>query len=125
MVQTLVISLYIFFYLKVDELWIESGYGTECRWLSIHDYVKLLGEEKCGTLPFWYALTGCDTILSFCGGGKRLHKTHVQFSRGYPILHEVLVKGLGAIALLYDTFPALYLIIFHLVHVVSQMATFT
>ena len=40
-----VIILYIFCDLKIDQLWIEYGCGKNRRWLPIHNYVKLLGEE--------------------------------------------------------------------------------
>ena len=66
-----VIILYIFCDLKIDQLWIEYGCGKNCRWLPIHNYVKLLGEENYRASPFWYALTGCDTVSSFCGRRKK------------------------------------------------------
>ena len=31
----------------------------------------LLGEEKALTLPMFHAFTGCDTVSSFAGKGKR------------------------------------------------------
>ena len=40
-----VIALYIFCDLKIDQLWIEYGSRKNHWWLPIHNYVKLLGEE--------------------------------------------------------------------------------
>ena len=66
-----VIACYIFCNLKIDQLWIEYGSGKNRRWLPGHNYVKLLDEEKCRALPFWYALTGCGTVSLFCEKGKK------------------------------------------------------
>lgn len=65
-----VISLYVFFNLGVDELWIEYGFGRHHRRLPKHSYTSALGEELCRALPFWYALTGCDTVSLFAGRRK-------------------------------------------------------
>ena len=69
--DVVVISLYIFYSLFIEELWIEFGAGKHRRWLPIHRYAALLGEETCRALPLWYALTGCDTVSSFAGRGKK------------------------------------------------------
>ena len=71
MIDIVVITLHIFCDLKIEELWIEYGCVKNCWWLPIHNYVKLLGEDKWKALPFWYSLTGCDTVSSFCGRGKK------------------------------------------------------
>ena len=48
-----VIALYIFCDLKVDQLWIEYG-CTRNRWcLPIHNYVNMSGEEKYRVLALW------------------------------------------------------------------------
>ena len=71
MIDIVVITLHIFCDLKIEELWIEYGCVKNYWWLPIHNYVKLLGEDKWKALPFWYSLTGCDTVSSFCGRGKK------------------------------------------------------
>ena len=69
-----VIALHIFCDLKTEQqLWIEYGCGKNHQRLPIHNYVKFLGEDKCRVLPFWYTLTGWNTVSSFFGRGKRLH----------------------------------------------------
>ena len=66
-----VISLYALFDLGRDELWIEYGSDKQQRWLPIHTYASVLGEEVCLVLPFWYAFTSCDTASLFPGMGKK------------------------------------------------------
>ena len=75
-----VIALYIFCDLKVDQLWIEYGCGKNHRCLPIHNHVKLIGKEKCTVLLFWYTLTGCNTVSSFCVIEKRLQGMRVALS---------------------------------------------
>ena len=41
------------------------------RWLPIHEYAQYLGEETCRGLPFLYAVSGCDTVSTFSGIGKK------------------------------------------------------
>ena len=69
--DVVVIALYAYQYLNLDELWIDFGRCTNQRYYPIHVYAKLLGKEKCDALPFWYALTGCDTVSQFAGHGKK------------------------------------------------------
>ena len=56
--------------LDLDELWIEFGVGKKKRCHPIHDYAKVLSQEICRALPFWFAMTGCDTVYMFTGRGK-------------------------------------------------------
>ena len=80
-----VISLYIFFDLNVDELWIEYGVSTRKKWIPVHSYANEFGEENCRALPFWYCFTGCDTVSQFGGRGK---KTAWEVWRSYPHVTE-------------------------------------
>ena len=68
-----VIILYIFCDLKIDQLWIEYGCGKNRRWLPIHNYVKLLGEEI--TEHRHFGTPSQDAILfhHFLEEEKRLH----------------------------------------------------
>ena len=70
MIQT-VFALYHFYGLDVNELWMEYGVGQHKRWPPIHEYAKCLEEEICRALPFWYAISGCDTVSTFSGRGKK------------------------------------------------------
>jgi len=69
--DVVVIALFHFFDMNIAELWIEIGVGQYRRWLPIHTYARCLKEEICRALPFWFALTGCDTVSMFAGRGKK------------------------------------------------------
>ena len=64
-------SLYHFFSLNLEELWIEFGTGQHRRYFPIHRYAECLKEEVCRALPFWFSVTGCDTVSMFAGRGKK------------------------------------------------------
>lgn len=66
-----VIALYAFWFLNIEQLWIEFGQGKDQRWYPIHKYAMALGEEICMGIPFWYAFSGCDTVSQFGGRGKK------------------------------------------------------
>ena len=69
--DTVVIALYHFYNFDVNELWTEYSVAQHKRWLPIHEYAKCLGEEIYRALPFWYGITGCDTVSAFSGRGKK------------------------------------------------------
>ena len=54
-----------------DELWLAFGTGKNFRYLAAHEIAAGLGPEKACTLPVFHALTGCDTVSSFIGDGKK------------------------------------------------------
>ena len=70
--DVVVIAIHVFRKLNIEELWVEFGTARNKRWLPIHEYVASLGDDVCAALPFWYAFTGCDTVSSFGGRGKKL-----------------------------------------------------
>ena len=41
----IVISLYAYWFLDIEELWVEFGFGKDRRWLPIHQYAKTLGKR--------------------------------------------------------------------------------
>ena len=57
-----------------DEYWLAFGTGKSFRYLAAHEISAALGPEKACALPVFHALTGCDTVSSFAGHGKRLHR---------------------------------------------------
>ena len=69
--DVVIIALYSFWHLDIDELWIEFGADKDRRWLPIHTYARILGEPICHALPFWHAFTGCDTVSQFSGRAKK------------------------------------------------------
>ena len=48
--DVVVIALFVFCSLNVQELWIEFGSGKNKKWLPIHQYAKIFGQEKCRAL---------------------------------------------------------------------------
>ena len=87
--DVVVIALYHYFDINLEELWIEIGVGKNKRWLLIHQYAKNLGESICRALPFWFTFTGCDTVSSFSGRGK---KTAWNTWQSYPEVTEAFVR---------------------------------
>ena len=67
--------------LELDELWVAFGIGKHMRYLPIHKIASSLTEQQCEGLPFFHALTGCDTVSFFSGKGK---KTVFQAWKCYP-----------------------------------------
>ena len=55
----------------LKELWVEFGVWVNRRWIAVHRLAHSLLLPKCGAFPSWYALTGCDTVSSFHGKGKK------------------------------------------------------
>ena len=58
----------------LEKLWIEIGVGQHKRYIAIHHLVETdpLNAEVCSVLPFFHAATGCDTVSSLLGIGKKM-----------------------------------------------------
>ena len=69
--DVVVIALRHFSSFDIEELWIEFGVGKFRRFFPIHKYAEMMGNNLCRSLTFWHALTGCDTVSSFNGKGKK------------------------------------------------------
>ena len=54
-----------------DELWLALGTGSSFRCIAIHQLAATMNSRQCATLPICHALTGCDTVSSFAGRGKK------------------------------------------------------
>ena len=54
-----------------DCLWFAFGTGTIFRYIDATAMAQALGDAKCGGLPPFHALIGCDITSSFAGKGKR------------------------------------------------------
>ena len=64
--------LFVFFTLRRQkELWIEFGVGRDKKWIPIHSYAEVLGEDTCMSLPFLHAFTGSDTTSQSAGRAKK------------------------------------------------------
>ena len=61
--------------LAVSEVWMETGRITKTldvrRMIPIHDIANSVGSATCTILPECHALTGCDTVSSLYGVGKK------------------------------------------------------
>ena len=53
--------------LKLHELWLEFSKGKDLNNIPIHRIVSNLGAMSTSVLPFFHALTGCDTTSSMFG----------------------------------------------------------
>lgn len=57
--------------LGIDELWIEYGCGKYRKFIPIHEICTTLSPEICRNLLAFHSVTGCDTVSTFCGIGKK------------------------------------------------------
>lgn len=53
------------------ELWVSFGTGKSHRNIPAHDITNSLSPEAALSLPAFHAITGCDTVSSFLGKGKK------------------------------------------------------
>ena len=82
-------TLWHFFNYDLQELWNKTGTRKNWRWLPIHLYGKILHQEMCQALCYWFALTERDSVSTFAGWekktawsfGKSIQKQH-NFSKG-------------------------------------------
>ena len=57
--------------LSLDEFWMKTGTGSKSRYIPIHKTCSTLGETICKVLPSYHAITGCDSVSSITGFGKK------------------------------------------------------
>ena len=55
------------------ELWFKMGVHDNLRFIPIHQACQKLGQLLSSALVGFHALTGCDSVSSFCGKGKKRH----------------------------------------------------
>ena len=68
--DVVVLAVAHFQYLDIEELWINFGFGKHFRKIPAHAIACFLN-EKAKALMMFHALTGCDTVSSFRGRGKK------------------------------------------------------
>ena len=56
---------------ELCELWIAFGCGKNFRYIPVHTIANLLGNARSSALPVFHSLTGCDTVSSLYGKGKK------------------------------------------------------
>ena len=60
------------------ELWLAFGTGKYFCYLSAHKITNALGPEKSQAI--FHALTGCDTVSSFVGHGKKTALEYLEYT---------------------------------------------
>ncbi len=73
----------------VDEIWIAFGVGKHMRYIPAHIIARNLGTTICTGLPFFHAMTGCDTVSCFSGRAK---KTVYETWKSFPAVSPVFSK---------------------------------
>ena len=68
------------------QLWIKFGSGSSQQMIHINSVYSTIGQTTARGLPFFHALTGCDTTSSFKGKGK---KTAWQTWKGYQAISPI------------------------------------
>ena len=53
------------------QLWMAFSTGKHLRYIPAHEIATSFGAEKAQALPMFHAFTGCDTVSSFAGKGKK------------------------------------------------------
>ena len=56
---------------SIDEMWLKSGVGDNKEYLPIHDIIDQLGFSVVQLLPAVHSITGCDSVSSLFGVGKK------------------------------------------------------
>ena len=52
-------------------VWVAFITGKYLRYIPAHDIATTLGGEKARALPMFHDFTGCNTVSSFAGRGKK------------------------------------------------------
>ena len=69
--DVVVIAIACFDRLHVATLWIAIGVGSYFRYIACHEIANSFGPDKSRALTLFHAFTGCDTVSSFAGRGKK------------------------------------------------------
>ncbi len=79
--DVVVIAVYAFSKMPgIEQMWIDLGVGRSRKNIPVHDICKNLPPAVAESLPFFHAFSGCDTVSTFCGIGKRVAwKTWMNF----------------------------------------------
>ena len=90
--DVVVLAIACFERIGTSELWIAFGAAKNLRFIAVHELVKILGSDRCKALPFFHAFTGCDTVSSFAGHGKR---TAWETWNCFPDVTDAFFSGCG------------------------------
>ena len=64
-------AIAMFNQINPDELRLEFGTGSKFCYIPIHEVVSGMDSQNCVVLPVFHVFTGCDTVSSFGGRGKK------------------------------------------------------
>ena len=107
--------------LSLQNFWFKTGVGKNIRYIAIHDITSSLGPNVCKLLPAFHSITGCDSVSSFSGVGKKsafiiLRKNVHEFKDlemfgDSPVLSledDSVVACIRFVCLLYNKSPDVY-----------------
>ena len=84
--------------LEVEELWVTFVVGKHLRYLPIHKISSSLTIQQCEGLPFFHAVTGCDTVSYFAGQENRISSVRLllllkctQMIHVFTPVHKILL----------------------------------
>ena len=77
--DVVVLTATFFSQMKADEMWIAFSTGKNFRFIPIHEIVSLFTPKICSSLLEFHAFTGCDTVSSFDGRGKKQPGKHEKY----------------------------------------------
>ena len=83
-------AIAMFNQINPDELWLAFGTCSNFRYIPIYEVVCGMDPQNCVVLPVVHAFTGCDTVSSFCGRGK---KTAWKILQVFPDVTEAPFDG--------------------------------
>jgi hypothetical protein len=69
--DVVVIAMALSIQLTSCELWIAFGHGDKFRFIAVHAIAASLGPEMSQGILFMHAISGCDSVSSMCGIGKK------------------------------------------------------
>jgi len=70
--DVVIIAVYAFSHMgNIEQLWIDFGVGKARRHIAVHSVVNGLPCYIVDNIPFFHAFTGCDTVSTFYGIGKK------------------------------------------------------
>ena len=69
--DVLVLAIGIARTLEGCEIWLAFGHSKNFRYIAAHTITAELGGDWYKGLLFMHAFSGCDTVSSFCGIGKK------------------------------------------------------
>ncbi len=90
--DVVVLAVSTFSKIAPDEMWVAFGVKSSFRYIAIHEMVASMNPTQCLTLPVFHAFTGCDTVSSFAGRGK---KTAWVTWRSFPEVTSAFNELLG------------------------------